>query len=149
MAAAIIRYRREDGSWQKWTDHLFPVGFIWLSYTNTSPANVVGATWAQLTDNRFLRMGNGNSTGGENAHRHDTCVGLGYGDNIAWIQGGSMDGSTVPTANRVITNTWRMSIAANPDVGTGVNTGPCRISSTYSANNVPEWQMVYAWRRTA
>ena len=42
----------------------FPVGFIYLSQTSTSPATTFGGTWAALNEDRFLRPSNAWTTGG-------------------------------------------------------------------------------------
>ena len=52
---------------------VYPVGSVWLSTINVSPASVVGGTWQQVK-NRFIRTGtSATQTGGS--------------DNISWTYG--------------------------------------------------------------
>lgn len=47
----------------------FPVGFIYLAATSTSPGTTFGGTWVALTSGRFLRpAGTFSGTGGESSH---------------------------------------------------------------------------------
>ena len=52
---------------------VYPVGSVWLSTTNVSPASIVGGTWQQVND-RFIRTGaSATQTGGS--------------DTISWTYG--------------------------------------------------------------
>ena len=52
---------------------VYPVGSVWLSTTNVSPASVVGGTWQQV-NNKFIRTGtSATQTGGS--------------DTISWTYG--------------------------------------------------------------
>lgn len=44
----------------------FPVGYVYLSSTNTSPASIYGGTWTQITGEWYLRAGTNFSQGGSN-----------------------------------------------------------------------------------
>ena len=47
----------------------FPVGFIYLAATSTSPGTTFGGTWAALSSGYFLRpAGTFSGTGGESSH---------------------------------------------------------------------------------
>ena len=47
----------------------FPVGFIYLAATSTSPGTTFGGTWVALTSGHFLRpAGTFSGTGGESSH---------------------------------------------------------------------------------
>ena len=49
----------------------FPVGYIYMSANNTSPASIYGGTWQALTDDRFLLPSNSwNLLGGNDWHSH-------------------------------------------------------------------------------
>lgn len=55
----------------------FPVGYIYMSANNTSPASIYDGTWQALTEGRFLLPnGSWNSTGGTNSHYHSDGDGL-------------------------------------------------------------------------
>lgn len=48
----------------------FPVGYIYMSSTNTSPASVFGGTWSAITDGRIWRPWNSwNKTAGSDSHK--------------------------------------------------------------------------------
>ena len=42
----------------------FPVGYIYMSSKNTSPASIYGGTWSSIADQRFWLPGNSYATGG-------------------------------------------------------------------------------------
>lgn len=44
----------------------FPVGYIYISYTNTSPATTYGGTWSSISGGKYLRAAAASSTGGSN-----------------------------------------------------------------------------------
>lgn len=56
-----------------WTNILqifFPVGSVYFSTVNSSPASTIGGTWTQIT-NRFIRTGDSpTATGGSDTHSH-------------------------------------------------------------------------------
>lgn len=70
-----------------WTNILqifFPVGSVYFSTVNSSPASVIGGTWTQIT-NRFIRTGTSpTTTGGSDTHTHTYGVDfLGYYSSMA------------------------------------------------------------------
>lgn len=44
---------------------IYPVGSMWISSINTSPAEIVGGSWTRIEDARFLMAGNGTRKAGE------------------------------------------------------------------------------------
>lgn len=90
-------------------DTIYPVGAVYLSYTSTSPADLFGGTWEQIT-NGYLRAGTSasNYTSGSNtvtgshtltvsqipSHGHST---LNYGVIVS--QGGIQTGSGYTTGS--------------------------------------------------
>ena len=52
---------------------VYPVGSVWLSTTNVSPASIVGGTWQQVND-RFIRTGT-------------SATQIGGSDTISWTYG--------------------------------------------------------------
>lgn len=65
-------YIKQVVSQQYIRNNVFPVGAIYMSLSNTSPASIFGGTWEALKD-RFLLGAGGvypvNSTGGETSHK--------------------------------------------------------------------------------
>ena len=44
----------------------FPVGYVYLSSNNTSPASTYGGNWSTLNESRYLRLAGAWGTGGSN-----------------------------------------------------------------------------------
>ena len=137
---------KNGSSWYKVNP--FPVGYIYLSYTNSSPATTYGGTWTAITG-RFLYCNNGTGTGGASTHYH-------------WMPLGKENG--LPGLSATSINGWidgyKYQLRASPNVAhsnyvedafygaevTGVNATE---TSTYTTSSLPPYQTVYAWRRTA
>lgn len=147
-------------------DMIYPVGSIYISTNNVSPATLFGGTWSQL-ENRFL-LGAGTSytagnTGGEAsvtltaeqsglpAHKHTMTHGHGFtqpklyrrkiaasGTARYAFQGNSTtnDGETVAHSGAV------QSYSGD----TGSNTAA---NASQAHNNMPPYLVVYMWERTA
>lgn len=122
----------------------YPVGSIFIAYNSTSPASRFGGTWTQITG-RFLRAANDVSTGGSDSitltsaqmpsHKHNMGIRpsgteqKGYGLSTS---GGFTD--------RAMTN---------PNGSTTGNWDTATTGSGSSFNNMPAYQDIYVWRRTA
>lgn len=115
---------------------IYPIGSIYISTNNASPASLLGGTWEKIRDKFLLSESDtisAGSTGGEAthtltvdempSHTHSTPVKSG-----SYI---TMDGSG---------NTW-VPIYNNDYVG---YTG-----SGQAHNNMPPYLAVYMWKRTA
>lgn len=116
----------------------FPVGALYLSFSNTSPAKLwPGTTWQQQTG-RFVRMANDTGTGGADTvaltaaqmpnHTHD----LWY--KTAW--GSGSGGATGYYQYSTFTS-----------LGSSWNATTNAAGSGQPHNNMPSYQDVYAWRR--
>ena len=125
----------------------FPVGFVYSSYTNTSPGSTFGGTWTPITG-RFPYYNNGVGTGGANSqivdfsHTHpqklaftSTYINT---DGICYTSGGTVPAPIIFTED----SNYSGEIGANP-IGTQKKLGSKTIST------VPLYQTLYAWRRTA
>ena len=114
-------------------DELFGVGYVWISYTDKSPASLIGGIWTPITG-RFPYFNSGNSIGGANsqtlsiaqmpAHKHK--LGLKYGRD--WVDGG-----------------WNWSASSSGIYVTDAETESVGGGQPY--NNMPAYQTLYAWRR--
>nr|UVM82215.1 MAG: protein of unknown function DUF859 [Bacteriophage sp.] len=123
---------------KKWLlDNVFKVGYVWMSYTDASPSGIVGGTWTPITG-RFPYFNAGTGTGGSNTHT--LTVGEMPGHNhgtVATGKAGNVSAGydyTVPIYNT----------SGSDNGGTTTTAG-----GGGSHNNMPAYQTLYAWRRTA
>ena len=125
----------------------FPVGFVYSSYTNTSPGSTFGGTWTPITG-RFPYYNNGVGTGGANSqtvdfsHTHPQKMAFTATyintNGIAYTSGGTVPSPTIFTED----SNYSGAIGANP-IGIQKKLGSKTIPT------VPLYQTLYAWRRTA
>lgn len=118
----------------------WPVGSVYISYNSTSPASRFGGSWTAITG-RFPYFNAGTSTGGANTVKLTTSEMPAHTHQIpmAWVEN---------TGNLSITdNRWCYR-----------DSGKTTAKPTWSAwgtggdgahNNMPAYQTLYAWRRTA
>lgn len=115
-------------------DGIYPVGSVYMSFVNTSPASLFGGSWTQLTG-VFLRAANDTATGGADTHtltvaempehRHTFREVNSSGDYSGWC-GSTTNGKYIRQGDFI-----------------GYSGG------NQPHNNMPAYQDVYAWRRTA
>lgn len=116
-------------------DNVYKVGYVWMSYVDESPSGIVGGTWTPITG-VFPYFNAGTETGGSNStslsvsnippHKHDMpCADLNShaGGIYTLLYGGR---------------------SSNPGRSATLATGE---GSSFS--NMPAYQTLYAWRRTA
>lgn len=115
----------------------FPVGFIYLAATSTSPGTTFGGTWAALSSGYFLRpAGTFSGTGGESSHKLTVNEMPAHNHRLGAADLNGTGGSTYYAlyGGRIYSGGgWNVS-----DTGGGA-----------SHNNLPPYQNVYGWRRTA
>ena len=130
-------YYKNGSSWINMADIFYPVGAYYLANVSTSPSNLFGGTWQQITDARFLcAYSSAGSNGGENSHvltvsempSHTHSLYIGYTRN----SGGTNTLDFGPNANVF----WSASY-------TGSN------GSNAAHNNMPLYRTCYCWYRTA
>ena len=135
---------------------VYPVGSVYISYTNVSPANLFDGNWTAITGH-FPYFNAGTSTGGSNQHNHSTTfyyhnwggVLVTYG-NSEYLFGQNADNASgrqdgTNPQGRVSRNIdgWYKTASA----GSAKTLGQSFTSST--SNNMPAYQTFYAWRRTS
>lgn len=147
--AAHLKYK-SGSSWIDYNLVIYPVGAIYLGFSSTSPASLFGGTWTPITG-RFLYCNAGTSTGGNNSHSH--VYGFGGRDywslvNALQIYNGSSDRWVTINTAAYSENGTVNKVATNSDKS--VSMGWYRTTAnTTSTSNMPQYQTVYAWRRTA
>lgn len=62
ITSDCIKFKDGD-DWSSLLDIIYPIGAIYLSYKNTSPAELLGGGWTQITG-AFLRAANDTNTAG-------------------------------------------------------------------------------------
>lgn len=117
-------------------NNVFKIGYVWVSYTSTSPASIIGGTWTAITG-RFPYFNAGTSTGGSNTHTLTVSQipSHSHGLRLDWFN----------YAGNGISDSYSSNTNAQLDAGgTTRETGGDK-----SHNNMPAYQTLYAWRRTA
>lgn len=113
----------------------YPVGAVYISYVSTSPASLFGGTWTAITG-RFPYFNAGTATGGSNTHTltvaqmpsHTHNYGNFFTQRYDWVANGVQQ------------------------IASGVDDLVSGLQSTggnAAHNNMPAYQTLYAWRRTA
>ena len=127
---------------------IYPVGAIYISTSNTTPATLFGGTWQQIKDKFLLSAGDtysAGSTGGDATHTHTA------GTITAKV--------SVHTANEMdaqfgTAESWW---AATNTVGISSYSAQTRThgdaiscaGTTGSTSSLPPYLTVYMWKRTA
>lgn len=157
---AVIKYKN-GSSWNNlMLDSMYPIGSVYMSYNSTSPASIFGGEWTQLTTG-VLRAANDNGTGGSDTISHSHLYGLAFycyygvvvgadtnairlynGLTKSYISSGDTDKAATTNANNNIT-TAAKSVSSVACHGGTTNT------TEQSLSNLPEYQNIYTWRRTA
>ena len=119
----------------------YPVGSIYLSVNNTSPAKLFGGTWEQLKDRFLLATGdtyNAGSTGGEAQHtltvnempEHTHIIGNG----TIKVNDGSTGNVAYANNNSILESVTNATVYAK--------------GGSKPHNNMPPYLCVYMWKRT-
>ena len=125
---------KDSSSWNTYLNLIYPVGSIYIAFTSTSPATRFGGTWSQISG-RFLYCTTNTGTGGSNTH---TLTISEIPPHNHGIHGGWGAGS-------IGKSYWRADLNNPSELWNPVElTG-----GGESHNNMPSYQGVYAWRRTA
>lgn len=137
-----IKVRIADGSFRNVCP--FPVGFIYQSYNSTSPADIYGGSWTNITG-RFLYCNNGTGTGGSNTHKLSANEMPSHSHTIC-LAASRHDGQSDYGLPLVPGYAGRVAIEFTDNAHTTKtnNTG-----GNAAHNNMPAYQTCYAWRRTA
>lgn len=121
----------------------FPVGFIYLAATSTSPGTTFGGTWVALTSGYFLRpAGTFSGTGGESSHT--LTVGEmpshshKWDANLVWTESNNR-GPAISDSR--YDSAWWYVWSSNDSTSS--------VGGSAAHNNLPPYQNVFGWRRTA
>lgn len=147
----------KDGStWSNLMLQAYPVGTLYISYSSTSPADLFGGTWAQITS-RFLYASTSTATGGAASHRHFVPIYMGRPDYdtgqvriMSWrdtsfnpIYGAYTEPNSLANEVMLHFNTNKSIVDAN------LNSNPAANMYSQTVSSLPPYQGVYVWRRIA
>lgn len=148
---AVLKYKN-GSNWTNYNDLLFPVGSIVMRYTNTSPASLIGGTWTTMTG-RFPYFNSANGTDGENtvtlttaqipSHNHPAPANT---PNHVYVQAVAFAASR-PLVGRADINNAGNNSAWSTSSNTVASAAPQGGGEAH--NNMPAYQEVWAFRRTA
>ena len=124
-------------TWTTLLDAVYPIGSVYSAYTSTSPATRFGGTWSAITE-RFPYYNAGTGTGGSNEHTLTVAQMPSHTHSISprpWT--GYDAGYTIGSGWATCVDSW-----GDTPVATATGGGEAH-------NNMPAYQTLYAWRRTA
>lgn len=158
MAMTLATVSLKDSStWYTLLNLIYPIGSLYFSYESKSPATRFGGTWSKITG-RFIYANAGTSIGGKNsydlepeqipAHRHAI---KGYYDGFT---GGVGSGDAFYYASHAYNSTrtltgWAFGGRTVTGSGTSVDYVQPDSADQNPVDNMPAYQTVYCWRRTA
>ena len=116
-------------------DIFYPIGRLWISYSSTSPASILGGSWTQITG-RFLRMANDVNTGGADTITLTVAQMPKHTHVVQYFH----DESQTRTGANTFWWQTHYSDAGRTTTSAGGST---------AHSNTPAYQDLYAWRRTA
>lgn len=148
-----------DSQGTKLIDVIYPIGSIYMSFNSTSPADLFGGTWEQITDRFLYCADSSGTTGGSNTHQHTYGIKVGgyYKETIFAENSGTglLDYYNEDQWNLSgYTNSDAPTSGCNKAVTTGVNEGITPTHYIYTAkvstaSSMPQYLTCYAWHRTA
>ena len=140
-------------------DMVYPVGSIYMSANNVSPATFLGGTWQQI-QGQFLLAASGThpagSTGGAESHTHEYRVGSYM--NYGCVVGNGANGVQVYDYSSGNYAALQNSASQDSTAGNTALVGSQKTLNAYrksstghvsSESNMPPYISVYVWQRTA
>lgn len=139
---------KNGSSWSNLMLQAYPVGAIYISYDSTSPADLFGGSWVAMTG-RFPYFNTDTSVGGSNTVSHSHGLTQAYAQTVVNLNG------TIGIGRKV-SPSWTVnfhSVNNTPGTSSGWNStyaaGLMGTTDTSNDSNMPAYQSLYAWRRTA
>lgn len=131
-------------------NELYPVGSIYMSTKNTSPASMFGGTWEQIKDKFLLSAGNNYSagaTGGEARHTHSldtpTARALLFCDPNGLYYNEFRTDTSSGVRNATNYKLSGTGTSATADSAFATKLG----GDVSSVSNMPPYLVVYCWKR--
>lgn len=131
-------------------DMIYPIGSLYMSVSQTSPASLFGGTWSQIKDTFILACGDtysAGSTGGEASHTLTVDEMPSHTHDIEY----SSDGTTYSDAviGKAGSSQSSSNFAGSDSIDSQLS---YRIKATgggQAHNNMPPYLAIYVWKRTA
>lgn len=136
-------------AWTNILDIIYPVGSIYISTVNISPASTVGGNWTQITDRFILAGESPTTTGGNTEHSHSLS---GAGGALIDVLASGNWINIATTSNAVPFSPASRHAFQTNSYNLSVETDWHQVSLTGSTdinNNVPPYYTVCMWVRTA
>lgn len=121
----------------------YPVGAVYISYVSTSPASLFGGTWTAITG-RFPYFNAGTGTGGSNTHSLTSAQMPRHNHQVTGVV--LTDAGSTVVANGAYYS-FTQGIRGSNYTGGSATTQSAANGDSH--NNMPAYQTLYAWRRTA
>lgn len=122
-------------------DMVYPVGSIYMSANDVSPEVLFGGEWEQLKDRFLLGAGDtysNGSTGGEASHTLTVGEIPSHTHDAHTAYGGKTSGDLAVMRSATLSNQSTTTVSRTKETGGGA-----------AHNNMPPYQVVYMWKRTA
>lgn len=157
-AAEVVPYTFEQVKALGIFDAIYPVGSLYMSMNDVSPAILFGGTWEKIEDRFLLAAGSKYDGGSESAkgvssevtvnvpaHKHLTPL-VKSGDYLGFWTGG--DSKSVSAANRIVSSGASYSNSATGTSYYTTTDGACDTKVTVPPT-LPPYMAVYVWQRVA
>lgn len=122
----------------------YPVGAVYISYTSTSPASLFGGSWTPIVG-RFPYFNNGNGVGGSHTHMLTASEMPSHNHGLS----NSRDGTGVGFWKTDAGSGSKWSLLTRTYSGCDYALTVGSMGGGGAHNNMPAYQTLYAWRRTA
>ena len=121
-------------------NELYPVGSIYMSTNNTSPASMFGGTWEQIKDKFLLSAGNNYSAGATGGSADAVVV----NHNHTWQGSTTLASGHTHNDNR----NWFLQVGSDSIYWSGTVYQSINNSGVDGAGkNMPPYLVVYCWKR--
>lgn len=126
----------------------FPIGAIYTSLVDKSPASFIGGTWERIEGKFILAASSeypSGGTGGASTHSHDA----GNLGATVTISGDSILVLTEKKTGLGYNPTVKMNVSSRSDYGNATDYLTPVMGTTANANNMPPYLAAYMWKRVA
>ena len=130
-------------------NYIYPVGSVYISVNNVSPATLFGGAWEQINDVFLLGAGltyTAGDTGGEAEH---TLIANEIPKFSGTVSSVLMDDGQSQTASGICSVTGTRERSWSGSSGNAIKRININFGGGLAHNNMPPYLVVYMWKRTA